>query len=126
MKDNTICVVNPIKHRFLQRRMYTRIKFVEQVLLSDKEGTYSITSLDISAGGMKFKSDKHINIDHEYTVEIPLNDEREVKCKIQPIRIEKQDDGNYILSGRFTNLSNIDKMTLIQFCMQKNMENVNK
>ena len=44
----------------------------------------------------------------------------------QLIRVEKGDNGLYTISGRFTQLSNVDKMTLIQYCMQKEMENQNK
>ena len=40
--------------------------------------------------------------------------------------MEKGDNGLYTISGRFTNLSNVDKMTLIQYCMKKDMENMNK
>ena len=66
------------------------------------------------------------DIEKEYKVTINLGNEQEVKCKYQLIRVEKGDNGLYTISGRFTNLSNIDKMTLIQFCMKKDMENQNK
>ena len=36
------------------------------------------------------------------------------------------DNGLYTISGKFSGLSNIDKMILVQFCMKKNMENLNK
>ena len=75
---------------------------------------------------MKFKSDKHISIDTEYNVDIKLSEDQVITCKIQLIRIEKQDDGTFILSGRFLILNNIDKMTLIQYCMKKNIENLSK
>ena len=62
----------------------------------------------------------------EYKVTISLSDEQRVDCKYQLIRVEKGDSGLYTISGRFTQLSNIDKMTLIQYCMKKDMENLNK
>ena len=40
--------------------------------------------------------------------------------------MEKQDNGRFILSGRFVHQVNVDKMTLIQYCMNKNMEAENK
>ena len=55
-----------------------------------------------------------------------VTEENKIKCKYQLIRVEKKDNGYYTISGRFTNLSNIDKMTLVQFCMKKDMENMNK
>ena len=45
---------------------------------------------------------------------------------LQPIRMEKKEDGRFVLSGRFVKQSNVDKMTLIQYCMNKNMEAKNK
>ena len=68
----------------------------------------------------------NIDIEKVYDVSIKLSDEQEIKCKYQLIRVEKGDSGLYTISGRFTCLSNIDKMTLVQFCMKKDMENLNK
>ena len=75
---------------------------------------------------MKLKSENSIDIEKEYKVTLKLSDEQEINCKYQLIRVEKGDNGLYTISGRFLNLSNIDKMTLIQFCMKKDMENLNK
>jgi len=126
IEDNILTVANPIKHRFLQRRQFTRIKFIQKIELKSEDSLYPITTIDLSAGGMKIKSAENLNIELEYDVCIPLSNDQQINCKFQPIRIEKGDDGFYTLSGRFQNLSNIDKMTLVQFCMKKNIENVNK
>ena len=67
-----------------------------------------------------------LNLKGEKLKDIKLNDEIEVNCKYQLIRVEKLDDGTYTISGRFTNLSNVDKMSLVHFCMKKSMENDNK
>ena len=126
IEDNILTVANPIKHRFLQRRQFTRIKFIQKIELKSEDSLYPITTIDLSAGGMKIKSAENLNIELEYDVCIPLSNDQQINCKFQPIRIEKGDDGFYTLSGRFQNLSNIDKMTLVQFCMKKKIENVNK
>ena len=126
LENNVISIANPVKHRFLQRRKFTRIKFVENMVLSHEGISYKVSSLDLSAGGMKLRATENIGMDVEYDVEVKLTNERVVKCKYQLIRMEKGDNGLYTISGRFVNQSNIDKMTLIQFCMQKNMENSNK
>lgn len=126
MDGRTIKIANPIKHRFLQRRKFTRIKFIQDIELKTGEESFKVTSLDLSAGGMKLKSDTGLNIEPEYKLTVVLSDDQEISCKFQAIRIEKNDDGYYILSGRFKALSNIDKMTLIQYCMQKDIENRNK
>jgi len=126
LNENIISIANPTKHRFLQRRKFTRIKFLEDIELSFDEITHKAKTLDLSAGGMKIKTTENIDIEHEYKTCIKLSDEQEVYCKYHPIRVEKTDDGFYIISGKFAALSNIDRMTLIQFCMKKNMENINK
>ena len=126
LDNNVISIANPVKHRFLQRRKFTRIKFMEDLELVFGNTVHKIRTLDLSAGGMKVQSKENIDIEKEYKVSIKLSDEQEVNCKYQLIRVEKGDNGLYTISGRFTQLSNIDKMTLIQFCMKKDMENMNK
>ena len=126
LENNVISIANPVKHRFLQRRKFTRIKFNEDLLLTYNDISHKIRTLDISAGGMKIQTSENIDIEKEYKVSIKLSNEQLVNCKYQLIRIEKGDNGFYTISGRFTNLSNIDKMSLIQFCMKKDMENMNK
>lgn len=126
INGNVLKIDNPIKHRFLQRRKFTRIKFHQEMDLKNNDIKHKINSLDLSAGGMRLKTSENIDINLEYDTCIELSNERLVKCKFLPIRIEKADEGFYTLSGRFQNLSNVDKMTLVQFCMNKNLENTNK
>ena len=115
LENNVVSISNPVKHRFLQRRKFTRIKFMEDLELIFGDTVHKIRTLDLSAGGMKVQSKESIDIEKEYKVSIKLSEEQVVNCKYQLIRVEKGDNGLYTISGRFTNLSNIDKMTLIQF-----------
>lgn len=126
IENNVITIANPVKHKFLQRRKYTRIKFIEDLELVNDTSVHKVRTLDISAGGMKLTTSENIDIEKEYNVALKLSDEQEIKCKYQIIRIERGANGAYTVSGRFTALGNIDKMTLVQFCMKKDMENLNK
>lgn len=126
IEDNILTIKKPVKHRFLQRRQFTRIKFLQDLDFYFENKTYKIQAKDLSAGGMKICTNNPLDIDTEYDVCIPLLNDQRINCKFDLIRIEKSDEGVYTLSGRFKNLSNIDKMTLIQFCMKKNIENVNR
>ena len=126
LENNIITIANPVKHRFLQRRKFTRIKFIEDIELKYEDIVHNARTLDISAGGMKIQTPENIDIEKEYKVTIKLSEEQEVNCKYQLIRVEKGDNGLYVISGRFTQLSNVEKMLLIQFCMKKDMENMNK
>ena len=126
LQNNVITIANPVKHKFLQRRQFTRVKFLADLELKHEAITHKIRTLDISAGGMKVQSEENISMEYEYSVGIRLSEEHFISCKYQLIRIEKGDNGLYTISGKFTGLSNIDKMVLIQYCMKKNMENSNK
>ncbi len=126
IEGKRVKIANPAKHRFLQRRQYTRIKYVYDLELAFDEGVHQITTLDISAGGMKFRTNENINIEKEYSIVLPLSEEQSVQCRFYPIRIEKRENGGYTVSGKFEYNSGKDKMTLTQFCTKRSIEIQNK
>jgi c-di-GMP-binding flagellar brake protein YcgR len=126
INGNTLTVLIPRKHRFLQRRALTRIKFAQGLNLKSGDKSYEAGSIDLSSGGMKLKTKESLSIDSEYSLSINLLEKSSVECNYQPMKIEKNSDGSYTLSGRFQNLTNADKMKLTQFCMRKNIENLNR
>ena len=89
IEGKTLIIASPAKHKFLQRRQYTRIKYINELELSENGKSYNISTLDISAGGMKLKTDENINIEGSYDVSLPLTETTAIECKFQPIRIEK-------------------------------------
>ncbi len=123
---NTLRIASPARHKFLQRRKYTRIKFIYDLEISQGENKYKITTLDISAGGMKFKTSENIDIEGRYQVTLPLTETMSVTCTYLPIRIERGEDGMYTHSGRFEFVENRDRMTLIQYCTKRSIEINNK
>lgn len=118
-------IASPAKHKFLQRRRFTRIKYMYDLVMNSGDISHKISTLDISAGGMKFKTKENFDIELEYTITLPLSDEISVDCVFVPIRIEKNKDG-YTLSGEFKYSDNIKKMTLIQYCTKRSLEIENK
>lgn len=126
INEHIITVKNPLKHRFLQRRAFSRIKIVRDLVFNSNNKNYNITTLDLSVGGMKLKTEENFDINSEYNLTLELYKDKSINLKFIPIRIEKNEDNSYTLSGRFSILSNADKMALTQFCMKKNVENVNK
>ena len=66
LENNVITISNPIKHRFLQRRKFTRIKFLENLILTHDDKDYSVRTLDLSAGGMKIRTTEVLDINAEY------------------------------------------------------------
>ncbi len=125
INEKTLKIASPAKHKFLQRRQYTRIKYVMDLDLFEGERPLKITVLDISAGGMKFTTKENINIESRYKITLPLSEEQNIECTFLPIRIEKNNNG-YTISGRYEFNSNLDKMTVIQYCAKRNIEIKNK
>lgn len=126
INGKTLVIASPAKHKFLQRRQYTRIKYLHDLELNNDGNAYNISTLDISAGGMKFKTDANINIDSTFAVTVPLFDTQSLACEFQPIRIEKRNEGGYTVSGQFVYKSSHDKMLLTQFCAKRSVEIKNK
>lgn len=126
--EDIVVATIPRKHRFLQRRTFTRVKFTEEMEIKDNSKIYKITSVDLSAGGMKFKTKESLEIDKEYSLNLNLIN-NVINCNYQPIKIEKSDDsddGFYTLAGRFKNLNRADRMNIVQFCIRKDIENKNR
>lgn len=126
IEGKTLVIASPAKHKFLQRRQYTRIKYMTDLDISFDGKTYKISTLDISAGGMKLQTSENINIEGSYSLTLPLTDERAVDCEFQPIRIEKKNEGGYTVSGQFVYKSGNDKMFVTQYCAKRSVEIKNK
>lgn len=116
----------PLKHRFLQRRAFTRVKFSKEMELKLNNQTHVVKSMDLSFGGMKLNAKEALSVDDTYELVIPLIKGQDIKCVFQPIRTEKKDNETYTISGRFHELTDADKMVLTQFCMRKKIEDENK
>ncbi|MBR1460895.1 PilZ domain-containing protein [bacterium] len=126
IKGNTLVIASPAKHKFLQRRQYTRIKYVHDCVVSLAGNNYNISTMDISAGGLKFKTNDKIDIEGSYAITIPIWESQNVECVFKPIRIEKRSEGGYTVSGQFEYGSSRDKMVLTQFCAKRSVEIKNK
>ena len=125
IKGKTLRIANPAKHKYLQRRQYTRVKYNYDLELRNGDDIHRIYTFDVSAGGRKFKCSEAINLDAEYSITLPLSSVQSVKCNFLPIRIEKN-DSSFTVSGKFSFLSERDKMVLIQYCAKRSIEIRNK
>ena len=126
INGKTLIIASPAKHKFLQRRQYTRIKYMNELELLLDGNSYKISTLDISAGGMKLVTASNINIEGTFEVSLPLSDNVSLDCKFQPIRIEKRNEGGFTVSGQFVYNSSHDKMILTQYCAKRSVEIKNK
>lgn len=126
IEGKKVVIASPAKHKFLQRRQYTRIKYNHNLKIKNANSELDITTIDISAGGMKLTTNSNIDIEAQYNVSLPLSSAQNVECVFSPIRIEKRNEGGYLVSGRFLYESNLNKMTLIQYCAKRSIEISNK
>lgn len=126
IEGKTLIIASPAKHKFLQRRQYTRIKFINDLEIKLDGNSYKISTLDISAGGMKLQTTENLNIEGRYEIALPLSDNTVVNCTFEPIRIEKRSEGGYTVSGQFVYNSNVDKMIVVQYCAKRSVEIKNK
>ena len=126
IEGKTLIIASPAKHKFLQRRQYTRIKYMNDLELKLNGGSFHVSSMDVSAGGMKLVTGESLNIDGNYDVTLPLSESVSLDCKFQPIRIERRSEGGYTVSGQFIYNSNHDKMILTQYCAKRSVEIKNK
>ena len=85
--DKTITVASPAKHKFLQRRQYTRIKYNLNLDLTSQDKVLKIDTLDISAGGMKLITRDDISINGYYNITLPLSEEQNISCKFSPCSV---------------------------------------
>lgn len=120
-----IQLLYPISHRFLQRREYTRIDIAKNIFLTDETEEKKIRASisDISAGGMKISVEQQLSLTKDYKVNIEVDKNITINCYFQPVRIESDNNNTYTVSGRFKILKNIDRISLVQYCFKKQMEN---
>lgn len=114
----------PITYKYLQRREYTRIPEAKEIKLVQNEEVIDGKIEDISAGGLKIIVKKQLKLLSLYSSVIEIDNEK-VKCSFEPIRIEANGEV-FIISGRFKEISNHDRIALVQYCFKKQIENSNK
>lgn len=119
----------PENYKNIQRREYSRVKFMGDIDL-EGENDNIIRVEDISAGGMKIITKRPLDAEKNYKLNINLINNLSVGCFLHPIRIEEQrnPDGTlcYAISGRYKDISSIDRIALVQYSFKVLMEAENK
>ena len=114
----------PIDVRYLQRREFSRINEIKEVILVDNDEEIVSNVIDLSAGGLKVSTIKQLEILKKYNLKINIENHT-IECAFQPIRLEALGD-QYITSGRFLDINNYDRIILVQYCFKRQIENSNK
>ncbi|MBR1617448.1 PilZ domain-containing protein [bacterium] len=114
----------------IQRREYSRVGMKQgTILFKDLGEDFILNVEDISAGGMKFIAKSELELDREYALEIDLPNNMIINCSLKPIRIRTtryENKDAYVVSGKFVNLENVDRIVLVQYAFKIKMEEQNK
>ncbi|MBQ8886875.1 MAG: PilZ domain-containing protein [Candidatus Gastranaerophilales bacterium] len=114
----------PLSHKYLQRREFSRIQTEQEITLNYNGKNITAQVSDISAGGLKVITQEQLQLLEEYKISINIEN-KVVETIFEPIRIETSAKG-FVSSGRFNNISNYDRIALVQYCFRKQIENSNK
>ncbi len=110
----------PMSSKYLQRREYSRIHTNTDIVLNHNGNSIKAKASNISAGGLKVITQEQLELLKNYKMTLTIEN-KEIKTEFQPIRIEAVESG-FISSGRFSNLSNYDRIALVQYCFRKQIE----
>ena len=110
-------------YSIIQRREYSRVAF-EQGNITFKDMAPDVVRKieDISAGGVKFVSNVPLEVDKYYDIEIKLSNNMKIECALSPIRISETENNGYLISGKFVDLENADRIVLVQYAFKVKME----
>lgn len=124
VEEDILSIWFPLSFKYLQRREFSRIKIEKNIELKLNNKIIPAKISDISAGGMKIITNEQLELGNNYSIIVNIEN-KEVKVIFEPIRIEA-DTNKFISSGCFKNISNYDRISLVQYCFRKQIESNNK
>lgn len=124
VEDDIISIWYPLSYKYLQRREYSRVQINKEIELENKKINILAQIIDISAGGLKIKTNEQLELLKDYKIIINIENKK-IETSFEPIRIET-DSNCFITSGHFKNINSDDKILLVQYCFRKQIENNNK
>jgi len=125
--ENLLYLTIPEKVRYVQRREYPRVNISIPVTLneiSNPDSTLDSVTKNLSGGGMQVISDKTFFVGSLLKAKFSIFDKNSVETIMEVLRIDKNDQPGkgYYLSGRFKDLSNVQRTALIQMCFKRQLE----
>ncbi len=121
IKDDIISIWFPISYKYLQRRQYSRTQLQKEIVLNYKDERIFARIIDISAGGLKIETKEQLQLLNEYLISLEIENNK-LNMVFEPIRLEVG-NGVFISSGRFKGISSYDRISLVQYCFSKQIEN---
>ena len=126
IENDVIELATTQDYSIIQRREYSRVDLKQgQIVCKDLPEDVIIDVIDISAGGIKITAKQPFELDKDYDIEISLSNNMVINCSLKPIRVLKENN-QFIISGKFVNLENVDRIVLVQYAFRIKMEEQNK
>ena len=117
-------------YSIIQRREYSRVNLENgSIIFNDLSEDFVTSVEDIFAGGVKFIAKSALETDKTYSILIKLTNNMKIECKLKPIRIneiEHEGKKEFVTSGKFVDLENMDRIVLVQYAFKVKMEEQNK
>lgn len=124
-KEDILTLAMTEDYSIIQRREYSRVPLNQgKIIFKDMAENIIEKIEDISAGGVKFISNQILSIDKQYEIEIVLSNNMKIECSLVPMRIEEE-NGKTLVSAKFDNLENVDRIVLVQYAFKIKMEENN-
>lgn len=126
--DNDKITIKAVQdYSIIQRREYSRVVLEKgRIKFNDLSQDVVEKIEDISAGGLKFVSKQYLEPEKQYKIEISLSNNMCINCAFQPVRVAEIPDNLYVVSGKFIDLENLDRVVLVQYAFKIKMEEQNK
>ena len=122
MNANTCEITLPLETDIIQRREFKRIPANFNIEIKIDGEISNATCIDISLGGLKVFMDKKVEIGKDYSIKMFLDTKNIIETNLNIIKCVENANNQYKISGRFKNINNIDKITLVQYCHKKQAE----
>ena len=117
-------------YSIIQRREYSRVGIKQgTIIFNDMSEDFVLNVEDISAGGAKLITKSALDNDKLYDISILLSVNMKINCKLKTIRSQETKYNNkkaYVVSGKFVDLDNVDRIVLVQYAFKIKMEEQNR
>ena len=110
------------KISFVQKREYPRIAVsIPVLLLSDGKREENGEIINIGGGGMQILVSLEFPKNSMVKAGFKLYDKNEMDIMFKVLRVDSTDKG-FVISGKFDEISNFDKTSIIQYCFKRQLE----
>lgn len=127
LDNNNVFFSIPSEFTFVQRREYPRININIPVFLTKTaEPEIKTETVNIGGGGIQVTSPINFDVKTILKARFNLSEKKEINTDFEVLRCEAGAKKEFTLSGKFNNISNFDKTTIIQFCFKRQLESACK